>query len=376
MKTVIWDNLPDSERRDVLSRPDGLTDSSVVSAVDAIMDDVQKRGDAAVLEYTQKFDAPDMTDLRIPLSVCEAAWNGLTADEQAALQTAKANIEKFHKAQAPQSITVETMPGVTCRREPRAMQTVGLYVPGGTAPLVSTTLMLAVPAKVAGCERRTVVTPPGRDGNVNTAILAAAYLCEATDVFACGGAQAIAALTYGTETIPRCDKIFGPGNAYVATAKTRAAQLPGGPAIDLPAGPSEAMVVADAASNPVFVASDLLSQAEHDTLAQVICVASSQDVADKISTEVDRQLQSLPRVEIAREAMTSSRMIIEGDKNKVLDVINSYAPEHLILQVENAEDIARRDKCRIGFHWSMDPREHWRLCQRHKSYFADQWRSA
>ena len=337
MKTYIWDKLLEDEKRDVLSRPSGLTDDKVLSAVSNIMTDVRARGDHAVLDYTRQFDAPDMTSLSVSLDDCRAAWEALPDDQQAALKTAKSNIEKFHAAQKPSIINIETMPGVTCRREPRPMTVVGLYVPGGTAPLVSTLLMLAVPAKVAGVQRRIVMTPPGKDGSINSAILAAAYLCDVTDIFACGGAQAIAALSYGTETIPKCDKIFGPGNAYVAAAKSKAAQEPGGPAIDLPAGPSEAMVVADAGANPIFVASDLLSQAEHDTLAQVICVASDEAVAASISSEVDRQLQTLPRVKIAREAISNSRMIIANDP---VDIINDYAPEHLILQTKNPEELS------------------------------------
>jgi len=340
MQTLIWDKLSKDERRNALSRPDGLTDNAVLSAVDGIMADVKDRGDAAVLDYTRKFDAPDLNDLSISMVDCEAAWNALPLDQQNALKTAKANVEKFHAAQMPKSIETETMPGVMCRREPRALKTVGLYVPGGTAPLVSTTIMLAVPARVAGCSRRVVVTPPGKDGKVNPAILAAAYLCEATNVFACGGAQAIAALTYGTETIPRCDKIFGPGNAYVAAAKSKAAQIPGGPAIDLPAGPSEAMVIADATSNPVFVASDLLSQAEHDTLAQVVCVAFDTETANRVAAEVDRQLETLPRADIAREAMAGSRMIIAANIADAQEIIEDYAPEHVILQNANAETLA------------------------------------
>ncbi len=340
MNFYVWDKLSKDERRDALSRPQGLTDASVLDAVDGIMADVRSAGDAAVLKYTQRFDAPDIETLEIPLADCEAAWKALPAEQQDALKVAKANVETFHAAQMPETIEKETMPGVLCKRVPRALATVGLYVPGGTAPLVSTTIMLAVPAKVAGCETRIMVTPPGRDGRVNQAILAAAFLCDVTQVFACGGAQAIAALTYGTETIPRCDKIFGPGNAYVAAAKSKASQIPGGPAIDLPAGPSEAMVIADAASNPIFVASDLLSQAEHDTLAQVVCVASDPETATRISDEVDRQLETLSRSDIASAAMAGSRMIIADKSDDIKTIIESYAPEHIILQNAEAETLA------------------------------------
>lgn len=340
MKTYFWDKLSKDERVAALARPEGLNDEAILTSVETIMADVKARGNDAVLSYTRKFDAPDLPSLSVPLSDCEDAWNTLPSAQQDALKTAKANVEKFHAAQMPTDIATETMPGVLCRRVPRALRSVGLYVPGGTAPLVSTTIMLAVPAKVAGCERRVMMTPPGPDGKINQAILAAAFLCDVTDVFACGGAQAIAALTYGTETVPKCDKIFGPGNAYVAAAKSRASQIPGGPAIDLPAGPSEAMVIADQTSNPVFVASDLLSQAEHDTLAQVICVASDETTATSISVEVERQLSSLPREKIARKAIASSRMIITNEDAATKDIIETYAPEHVILQNESAEGMA------------------------------------
>jgi len=340
MKTYFWDNLSDDEKRAALARPEGLTSHKVMTAVANIMYDVEVHGDLAVIDFTRQFDAPDIQALSVPLSDCEAAWDALPKDQQAALKTAKANVETFHAAQMPRTIKTETMPGVMCRREPRALNSVGLYIPGGTAPLVSTVLMLAVPAKVAGCKRRVMVTPPANDGKINPAILAAAYLCNVTDVFACGGAQAIAALTYGTESIPRCDKIFGPGNAYVAAAKSNAAQIPGGPAIDLPAGPSEAMVIADRSSNPEFVASDLLSQAEHDTLAQVICVAPDADTAQSIAQAVERQLETLPRADIASAAMAGSRMMITDDTDSVRDIIESYAPEHIILQNEDADALA------------------------------------
>jgi histidinol dehydrogenase len=277
--------------------------------------------------------------MRVPQDNLKAAWKALPGADKDAINTARKNIKKFHQAQIPKDIEVETTKGVICRREARAIGTAGLYVPGGTAPLVSTLLMLAIPAKVAGVKRRIVVTPPGKDGTVNPAILAAAYRCKVTDVFICGGAQAIAALCYGTETIPKCDKIFGPGNAYVAAAKALAAQAPGGPAIDMPAGPSEAMVVANDKANPIFVASDLLSQAEHDTLAQVVCVVTNQKVADAVKAEINRQITTLPRKDIAEKSITQSRMIIADNRGDVADIINRYAPEHLILQITKPETL-------------------------------------
>ena len=334
MQSFIWTDMDEETRKQALARPAGLSDPALIASVRVIMDEVKTGGDKAVLDFTTKFDGVRLENLRVPIKTLKAAWKALPEPEKKAINIACKNIKKFHKAQIPKDIEVETTKGVICRRETRAIDIAGLYVPGGTAPLVSTLLMLAVPAKVAGVKRRVVITPPGKNGNVNHAILAAAYRCKVTDVFVCGGAQAIAALAYGTETIPRCDKIFGPGNAYVATAKSLAAQEPGGPAIDMPAGPSEAMVVADEKANPVFVASDLLSQAEHDSLAQVICVATSERIAENIRSEIDTQISTLPRKDIAAASMAQSRMIIADTRKNVVDIINSYAPEHLILQIK------------------------------------------
>ena len=337
MKRLIWTDLDAAQRKAALSRPAAIADDSLMSRVREIMASVKSGGDKAVLDYTAKFDGVTLKNLRVPDADLKAAWNTLPAEDKAALETAKANIKAFHSAQKPAVIEVETQPGVMCRREPRAIETAGLYVPGGTAPLVSTLLMLAIPAKIAGVPRRVIVTPPSKSGQINSAILAAAYLCGVTDVFACGGAQAIAALTYGTDSIPACDKLFGPGNAYVAAAKSLAAQEPGGPAIDLPAGPSEAMVLADSNANPAFVASDLLSQAEHDTLAQVICVATDAKTADAIEKEIASQLATLPREAIAEKALSFARMIIANTREDILDIVNAYAPEHLIIQMNAPE---------------------------------------
>ena len=337
MKRFNWTSLIESERSAALARPDAMSDPALIANVATIMAAVKDGGDKAILGYTSKFDGVKLEGLRVDRQALKSAWVNLDAADKAAMETAKANIEQFHTAQFPKNIFVETMPGVTCRREARAITAAGLYVPGGTAPLVSTLLMLAIPAKVAGCEKRVIITPPSRTGEINPAILSAAYLCGVTDVFACGGAQAIAALAYGTETIPKCDKIFGPGNMYVAAAKSLAAQAPGGPAIDMPAGPSEAMVVADETANPIFVASDLLSQAEHDKVAQVIGVCSSEAVTASIEKEILKQVASLPRREIAEAALSFARIFIAPDKSDQLDIINAYAPEHLIMQVDNPE---------------------------------------
>jgi len=337
MKRVVWSVMSKPEREAALARPAAINDLDVFDRVREIMDEVKVNGNAAIKDFTAKFDGVQIDDLAVPYSELKDAWDILDADEQDAIRVAKTNIEIFHTAQLPEAISIETMPGVICRREPRPIETAGLYVPGGTAPLVSTLLMLAVPAKVAGVTRRVVTTPPGKDGQINPAILAAAYYCGITEVYMCGGAQAIAALAYGTDTIPKCDKIFGPGNAYVAAAKSLAALEPGGPAMDLPAGPSEAMVLADETSNPIFIASDLLSQAEHDTMAQVVLVSTSELMLKRTKGEVESQLSTLPREAIARKAMNNAKFILVDNKDDMIEVTNLYAPEHLIIQTQDPD---------------------------------------
>ena len=327
------------ERTQALARPCELSDLSKIELVKNILLEVKLKGDDAVKSFTSMYDNVNLVNLRVANEDLENAWLNLPKKEKNAIKVAISNIEKFHISQLPQDIEIETTKGVFCRRETRALQTAGLYVPGGTAPLVSTLLMLAVPAKVAGVRRRIVVSPPGANGKIHSSILAAAYICGVTDVFSCGGAQAIAALSYGTESLPKCDKIFGPGNAYVSLAKSLVAQETGGPAIDMPAGPSEAMVIADNEANPAFVAADLLSQAEHDVLAQVICVSTTSEISKNIYEEIDKQLEKLPRKEIARRAMKNSRLIVAKSREMIVDIINNYSPEHLILQIKNPDHL-------------------------------------
>ncbi|MDA8888876.1 histidinol dehydrogenase [Hellea sp.] len=339
MKKFIWKNMDLVERTQALARPYELSDPSKVELVKNILLEVKLKGDDAVKSFTSMYDNVNLVNLRVANEDLENAWLNLPKKEKNAIKVAISNIEKFHISQLPQDIEIETTKGVFCRRETRALQTAGLYVPGGTAPLVSTLLMLAVPAKVAGVRRRIVVSPPGANGKIHSSILAAAYICGVTDVFSCGGAQAIAALSYGTESLPKCDKIFGPGNAYVSLAKSLVAQEIGGPAIDMPAGPSEAMVIADNEANPAFVAADLLSQAEHDVLAQVICVSTTSEISKNIYEEIDKQLEKLPRKDIARQAMKNSRLIIAKSREMIVDIINNYSPEHLILQIKNPDHL-------------------------------------
>ena len=339
MNKFIWENMSLVERTQALARPYELSDPSKIELVKNILLEVKLKGDDAVKSFTSMYDNVDLVNLRVANEDLKNAWLNLPNKEKNAIEVAISNIQKFHISQLPQDIEIETTKGVFCRRETRALQTAGLYVPGGTAPLVSTLLMLAVPAKVAGVSRRIVVSPPGANGKIHSSILAAAYICGVTDVFSCGGAQAIAALSYGTESLPKCDKIFGPGNAYVSLAKSLVAQEIGGPAIDMPAGPSEAMVIADNEANPAFVAADLLSQAEHDVLAQVICVSTTSEISKNIYEEIDKQLEKLPRKDIARKAMKNSRLIIAKSREMIVDIINNYSPEHLILQIKNPDHL-------------------------------------
>ena len=337
MQRLVWKEMDDDARGAALARPAALSDDSLIQNVQDIMADVKTRRDAALKDFTRQFDGVDITDFQVPETDLKAAWQQLDKNEQNALETAKTNIETFHAAQHPRDIKIEVMPGIICERQTRPLESAGLYVPGGTAPLVSTVLMLCVPAQLAGVERPVLVTPPGRNGHVHTTILAAAHLCGIKEVYKAGGAQAIAALSYGTESIPGVAKIFGPGNAYVAMAKSLAAREPGGPAIDLPAGPSEAMVLADDLASPVFVAADILSQAEHDVTAQVMCVCQSGEFADALETEITTQLADLPRRDIAGKSLQNGRLIICPDTKSMLEICNAYAPEHLIMQMQDAQ---------------------------------------
>lgn len=339
MQILVWNELDDDGKISVLARPPALHNKNIIGQVKAILTEVRINGDAALRKYTKQFDGATLTDLKVSAKDMEIAWDNLPSGDKAAMEMAKANIETFHKAQLPGAVDIETMPGVVCRRETRAIDSAGLYVPGGSAPLVSTLMMLAIPAKIAGTPNRIVVTPPSTDGSVNTNILAAAHLCEVTGMYTVGGAQAIAALGYGTQDIPKCAKIFGPGNVYVAQAKAQISMEMGGPAIDLPAGPSEAMVLADDSASPVFVAADLLSQAEHDPMAQVICVCRSGEFAKALTVEIDKQLINLPRHDIAREALANGFTIIAPDLYTMLNIANTYAPEHLIVQIQNPKSI-------------------------------------
>lgn len=297
---------------------------------------IAQDGDAGVLKYTQQYDYPEAKVIST-VSLADAG-NKLTDELKNAIQLAQNNISKFHSTQIEHPIKLDTMPGVTCWRESRPIDRIGIYIPGGSAPLFSTVLMLAIPAQLAGCRDVILCTPPDRNGNIDPAILYAAYITGVSKVFAIGGAQAIAAMAIGTSTISRVDKIFGPGNQYVTAAKTYAQQL--GIAIDMPAGPSEVLIIADKHANPAFVAADLLSQAEHGADSQAILLSDSKDTIDNVLSELSIQLSLLPRKAIAQQALQNSRAILLSNLDECIDFSNGYAPEHLIIATENAEELA------------------------------------
>jgi len=306
--------------------------------VSAVLQQVKKRGDEAVREYTTKFDGVELADFQVTSQEFAEAQAQVSDELKEAIQIAKANIETFHAAQKTESQIVETMSGVRCWRKSVAIERVGLYIPGGTAPLFSTILMLGVPAKLAGCKEIVLCTPPGKAGKVHPAILHTAQAVGITKVFKIGGAQAVAAMAYGTETVPSVYKIFGPGNQYVTAAKQLVSRE--GVAIDMPAGPSEVLVCADASANPAFVAADLLSQAEHGIDSQVVLVAFAENFVDAVQQEMDKQLTALPRKEIAEQALANSVAIVVKDKAEAQDLINAYAAEHLILALDEAENFS------------------------------------
>ncbi len=316
----------------LLKRPT-QTVSDIENGVEAIFNEVQSHGDDTLRKYTEKFDKVILDQLAVSTEEIQAASSLVSKNLKEAIQLAKSNIEKFHQAQATSKVEVETMSGVLCWQEKRPIQKVGLYIPGGTAPLFSTILMLAVPATIAGCSEIVLCTPPDENAEINPAILYTAALCGIKQIYKVGGIQAIAAMTFGTVTIPKVYKIFGPGNQYVTVAKQIATKH--GVAIDMPAGPSELLVVADDSANASFVASDLLSQAEHGIDSQVILVSTSKDFMLLVEDEVMKQLQDLPRKQIAQKAIENSKLIYVENDQIAIDLINEYGPEHFIVCVEN-----------------------------------------
>ena len=333
MKPLIWKSLSPAARAAALLRPAQSAQPAVAAAVRAIIARVRRDGDAALRQLTNKFDGVTLRSLRVTPAEFAAAEALLSRADKAALRAAYRNIHSFHAAQRTGDLRLETQPGIVCEKTTRPINRIGLYVPGGSAPLPSTALMLGVPSQLAGNPVRVLCTPPDKTGGINPWILYAAKLCGITEIYKVGGAQAITAMAYGTASIPKCDKLFGPGNAYVTEAKQQVARDPDGAALDLPAGPSEVLVVADNRANPAYVAADLLSQAEHGPDSQVVLVAFSEKVARHALAHLERQLAELPRAAIARRALERSRIFIAKDRTEAVEIANRYAPEHLILQV-------------------------------------------
>lgn len=331
---------PSREQWDeILTRP-ALDVEQLRATVNSVLDKVRTEGDAAVKEFELAFDKVQLESVAVSEEEWIEAESLVSSDLKAALELAHENIAKFHAAQQFTGQKVETQPGVTCWQKAMPIDKVGLYIPGGTAPLFSTVLMLATPAKIAGCREIVLCTPPNREGKVNPAILMAARIAGVSKIFKIGGVQAIAAMAYGTESVPKVYKIFGPGNQYVVAAK-QAVSLKD-VAIDMPAGPSEVEVLADETSNPVFVAADLLSQAEHGIDSQVLLLTTSEELLDKVQAEVDRQLDLLPRKELAARALENSKMVLVHDEEEMMQMSNAYAPEHLIISTANYMQLAEK----------------------------------
>ena len=330
MKTIL--NPPKKDWKKILERPTKTVDD-IEKTVNQIFDDVQRNGDVAVHKYTALFDGVSLENTIVSEQEVKEAIGLVSEELKEAIQLAKANITKFHTAQKTEKIHVETAEGVSCWQEKRPINKVGLYIPGGTAPLFSTVLMLAVPAQIAGCKEIVLCSPPNKEGKIHPAILYTANLCGVTKIIKVGGIQAIAGYTFGTETIPQVYKIFGPGNQFVTVAKQLATKH--GVAIDMPAGPSELLVVADDAANASYVASDLLSQAEHGADSQVILVSTSKSLIDEVSSEIRKQLLALPRVDIASKAIDNSKSIFVENDEEALALINEYGPEHFIVCTNN-----------------------------------------
>lgn len=340
-----WDRLDEKARTAALERPEQERTADIESRVAVIIDRVRAEGDDAVIELTSEYDGVRLDRLAVDPSVIAGAADALSQTQVDAIRIARDAIETFHRAQLPVDLAVETSPGVRCERITRPIRSVGLYVPAGSAPLPSTALMLGVPSGLAGCPVRVLVTPPRSDGLPDPAVLHAAALCGIDQVFCAGGTQAVAAMAFGTASVPKVDKIFGPGNRWVTAAKQQVARMPGGAALDMPAGPSEVLVIADAAADPRFVAADLISQAEHGPDSQAVLVSPSLALIRDVDVELASQLASLPRADIARASLRYARLVLTEDLDQAVDVSNRYAPEHLILQVSEPRSLLDRVTC-------------------------------
>jgi histidinol dehydrogenase len=333
-----WSSLSAQERRQALRRPVQQDTAGLHDRVREIVNDVRERGDPALLEFTRRFDGVALAAIEVGTAEFAAAETALNTEQRQAIDRASANVRRFHDAQLGAPLRVETVPGVVCERQFRPIDAVGLYVPAGVAPLPSAAIMLAVPARIAGCPTRIICTPPRRDGTADPAVLMIANLCGVRRVFKLGGAQAIAAMAYGTQSVPKVDKIFGPGNSWVTAAKLQVANDPDGAALDLPAGPSEVLVIGDATARAEFVAADLLAQAEHSADAQVVFVTTSSTLAEATAAELETQMRKLGRADTLRKSIEHARLFVVDTIDTAIELSNAYAPEHLILQVADARD--------------------------------------
>jgi histidinol dehydrogenase len=345
MKVIDWTSLSPDARSAALARPAADTREEVFRQAANIVAAVRAEGDAAIRRFTKQFGGADLADLRVSRAEFAAARAALNGTQIAALERAVTNVSRFHEAQVSAPLSVDTMPGVRCERITRPIDSVGLYVPAGSAPLPSTAIMLAVPARIAGCPARVIASSAGPDGRVHAAVLVAAELCGVGTVYKMGGAQAIAALAFGTETVRKVDKILGPGSAWVTAAKQIVAADPAGAAIDLPAGPSEVLVIADDSADARFVAADLLAQAEHDVIAQVVLVTPSMALAAAVAAELAEQTPALSRRDIVTQSMANARCILVPDLDTAVAVSNEYAPEHLIIQAREPRALLDRVTC-------------------------------
>ena len=323
----------------ITERPQ-LDTSTLNATVSNILGDIKANGDEAVRKYEEMFDHVRLDSLAVSEEDIEEAWNSVPTELRQSIELAHANISSFHEAQHFNGVKVETAPGVTCWQKSVPIEKVGLYIPGGTAPLFSTVLMLATPARIAGCREIVLCTPPDRNGNVNPAILVAARVAGVSKIFKTGGVQAIGAMAYGTESVPKVYKIFGPGNQYVMAAKQQVSLHDA--AIDMPAGPSEVCVVADNSCDAAFVAADLLSQAEHGIDSQVLLISTSEEFIQKVEREIESQLALLPRKDMAAKALENSKFVLVADDDEAMDLANTYAPEHLILPSDNFDTLAAK----------------------------------
>ncbi|MUJ23020.1 histidinol dehydrogenase [Aliivibrio fischeri] len=335
MKTLVWQSLSDSQQDTVLQRPAITEGANITAAVTSVINTVKQEGDVGILALTEKFDGVKPDSIRVSKSEIDAASDRLSEEMKTALKQAYSNISKFHQAQKPQPVKVETQLGVVCEQITMPINKVGLYIPGGSAPLPSTVLMLGIPAQIAGCHKVVLCSPPP----IADEILYVAKLCKIDEVYNIGGAQAVAAMAYGTESVSKVDKIFGPGNAYVTEAKRQVSNDFRGAAIDMPAGPSEVLVIADESADPDFIAADLLSQAEHGPDSQVVLVTPSPIIADQVADAVERQLKELSREDIARQALGSSLLIVADSLTQCVSISNFYGPEHLIVQTKNPREL-------------------------------------